>query len=129
MTIAAITPNRKLSVIDDTTAAMNAPVRSWPSMAMFVIPTRSLMIPAIAPRMIGTAKTKAVPAINAIGTDFSAASQPSSAVTPTRPNTIETQIGVFRFFMALESENPASANIANPARTPSRLESISNVGS
>ena len=85
VTMAAIMPRVKLPVIELTTAAIKAPESSCPSMAMLVIPTRSLITPPMAPRMIGTARTKAVPAMKVTGTVAPAASQPSSTVIPTAP--------------------------------------------
>ena len=53
-TAAATRPSSRLPVIEAITAELKAPASSWPSMAMFTTPTRSLSTPDIAPKISGT---------------------------------------------------------------------------
>ncbi len=53
---AAISAAAALFVVLETTAAVKAPTRNWPSIAMLMTPDRSHRTPASAPRISGVAK-------------------------------------------------------------------------
>ena len=111
-----------LSVMLETTAAINAPVSSCPSIAMLTTPTRSAITPPMAPRMMGTANTSACPTMNATGTVLSAASQPSRAITPSSPYPTFSQSDGLRLRVASQKPIAAMSTNPEPSTVPSALE-------
>ena len=110
--IAARTPTQSEPVMLPITAAKNAPVRSWPSMAMFTTPTRSLMMPPMPPRIIGRASTRVLPSKNPTGTSAPAASQPSNETIATRPKEIVSHFGTRFLAMPNQSDSAAIRTIS-----------------
>ena len=97
-------------------------------MAMFVIPTLSLIIPAIEPRIKGTASANAVPRMNEIGTAFPAANHPNIEVIARKPKKLESHVGVFLLFNAEYSEKLEIRAIMTPKVTP-RVAELTTMGS
>ena len=80
-------PNHADPSTEANTAAVNAPARNCPSIAMLMTPARSLSTPAMAPNAIGTA-AKSAPRNSATSeTDASADAQVSIAMTNSPPAT------------------------------------------
>ena len=127
-TIATMSPRYRLSVSEPTTAARNAPVRSWPSIAILTTPTRSDMIPPIAPRARGTASTTAFPRMNANGSVFPAASHASSATTASNPKTRVSHNGVTCLRRARTNENTAIATRTVPRTSPTTFDATRKSG-
>ncbi|CAB4586887.1 unannotated protein [freshwater metagenome] len=123
-----MSPRYRLSVSEPTTAARNAPVRSCPSIAMLTTPTRSDMIPPIAPRARGTARTTALPRMNAKGREFPAANHASSATTASNPKIRVSHNGVTRLRCANTNETTAIATSVAPRTRPTMFDATRKSG-
>ena len=127
--IAATRPRYRLCVSVPTTAARKAPVNNCPSIAILTTPTRSDMIPPIAPSARGTARTTALPRMKAKGRLLPAASHASRATTAASPNISVNHIGVFVRRNASAKEIPATATRTTPRTIPTRLDATRKSGS
>src|SRR5262245_34972345 len=100
LTAAAASPAAELSVTEATTAAVNAPTRNWPSIAMLITPERSHSTPHRAPRISGVAKLS-VPwnwfaSGNTLPDDAQHRNAPKKQMPTTAPSHPEYLVGTLR---------------------------------
>src|SRR5450830_261424 len=108
---AATRPRYAFWVRVATTAAMNAPANSWPSIAMLMMPECSHSSPESEPKTSGVAR-KSDPArspVTGSGWTLSATAQVRNAKTSARPKTIGNQGPTWRRLRVAKNDTTAHA--------------------
>ena len=83
---ATSSPAHVLCMSEAMTPDKNAPASNWPSIAILMTPDRSEIIPAIAPKISGTARIKPPCSSPVKGTNFPAAAQQRNDIRKAAPN-------------------------------------------